>query len=421
MSTTTGTIVRVRRDPAGDGLAADAAIGATSLVLGWAIDFDPEGGTLQVGAEVIAYTAVDDDTDTVTLAAATTVAYEAGEPVAELDELGVQAETWTVDVSLADSGQTVPAVPVHSLLSMLREGDAMAGMRVEVETTDEGNVIRSIDGKGAAVESDLVMRGGKILSQTDDGVTTTAIGPIGTELGFPTSTYAGLLVKTALGNGMLEAFARVDTPTDGGLVYVGDPFSSIQPRANFNVRDFSLTAGTGSGGFSTDGIQLVNSLTNSQIHIAAGFGIFCSTGSDHMFTITDDTGNAGLGFTANAANMNISTVDGSVCRVTSSRRYKQNIKPARIDVQAVLALQPKQFRTKAEVKKFGKDAPVHVGVIAEEAADLGLDAWVEHDKDGPEAFAYANFSVALLAVVQDQQRQIGALEKRLAKLESGDR
>jgi hypothetical protein len=396
VSTTTGTIVRVRRDPAGDGLAADAAIGATSLVLDWAIDFDPEGGTLQIGAEVIAYTAVNDDTDTVTLAAATTVAYEAGTPVAALDETGKQAETWTIDVDLNDGGQPVPAGAVHSLLNLLREDDELAGTQVEVERTDGGLIVRSILDKAPAISARTFR------TSYPDGSKAWAFGS---------------LTETATGN-----------EVDGLGPQVGAALLLYKEGSENTYFTVGRVSGGGVSTFYPTGFTYA-AIEGDFLHVTAatctldmldGAGVQFSTGHDHRFVITDDSGNAGLGFTANAANVNISTVDGEVCRVTSSRRYKQNIKPARIDVQAVLALQPKQFRTKAEVKKLGKDAPVHVGVIAEEAAELGLDAWVEHDKDGPEAFGYANFSIALLAVVQDQQKQIDALKAAVERL-SGDR
>lgn len=120
--------------------------------------------------------------------------------------------------------------------------------------------------------------------------------------------------------------------------------------------------------------------------------------------------------TANAANTYMDSV-GRVYRSTSSRRYKQDERPADIDVSKVLALQPRVFRSRDEVEDEGEAAPTHVGFIAEEAADLGLDLWVSRDEAGdPESFAYPLWGVAQQAVIQAQQAQIDALTAQVAAL-----
>lgn len=115
--------------------------------------------------------------------------------------------------------------------------------------------------------------------------------------------------------------------------------------------------------------------------------------------------------TANTANCYIAA-SGYIYRSTSSRRYKCDERPAVIDTAAVLALQPRVFRSVAEVEDEGDAAPTHVGFIAEEAADLGLDLWVTDDDDGlPEAFSYASWCVAQQAVIQEQH---GTLQQQAA-------
>jgi hypothetical protein len=62
-----GRIVSVDIRTLGDNLVADTASGATSLVVEDAYDFDETGGQLVIGGVVITYTAVDDETGTITL------------------------------------------------------------------------------------------------------------------------------------------------------------------------------------------------------------------------------------------------------------------------------------------------------------------------------------------------------------------
>ena len=133
-----------------------------------------------------------------------------------------------------------------------------------------------------------------------------------------------------------------------------------------------------------------------------------------------DTGTlqlVGISTTANGANLYLDPNTLAVSRSTSSRRYKQDIADAGLDPAALLELAPRRFRSKAEVEELGDEAPEHVGFIAEEAADLGLDEFVTVDDAGPEAFSYAGYVVGLQAIVRHQAQQIADLTARLERLE----
>lgn len=106
--------------------------------------------------------------------------------------------------------------------------------------------------------------------------------------------------------------------------------------------------------------------------------------------------------------------DGAFGHVPSARRFKKNIRPARIDTAAVLSIEPKRFEYRAALGG-GSD----VGVIAEEVADAGLDWLISRDDDGQvAAFAYERLAVALLAVVREQADQLAALTTRIENLEA---
>ena len=104
--------------------------------------------------------------------------------------------------------------------------------------------------------------------------------------------------------------------------------------------------------------------------------------------------------------------DGKLCVSSSSRRFKKEIKAWSPDKQAVLALQLVQFRYRASV--YGSDdAPVEVGLIAEDLDALGLQWLVYYDGDGlPQGINYERLALALLPVVQDHEARIAALEAR---------
>lgn len=101
--------------------------------------------------------------------------------------------------------------------------------------------------------------------------------------------------------------------------------------------------------------------------------------------------------------------------VPSSRRYKKNIRPAEIDVDAVLAIEVVTFLYWVAIDPDGN---VQHGVIAEQLHDLGLTWLVSYDTDGaPEGVRYDLLAVALLPVLQRQAADIEALTGRVSDIE----
>ncbi|MFF3006360.1 tail fiber domain-containing protein [Kitasatospora sp. NPDC057940] len=111
-------------------------------------------------------------------------------------------------------------------------------------------------------------------------------------------------------------------------------------------------------------------------------------------------------------------VDGNhnFCRNTSSIRFKENVRDIEIDPAAVLALRPRIYDRRPSVNDEGQ--PIEgrrdeVGLIAEEV-DATLPEIVVRDEEGQiDSVRYDLLGLALLPVVQDQERRIKELEKRL--------
>ncbi|MFI2673996.1 tail fiber domain-containing protein [Streptomyces albidoflavus] len=111
-------------------------------------------------------------------------------------------------------------------------------------------------------------------------------------------------------------------------------------------------------------------------------------------------------------------VDGSgrFGRNTSSLRYKQNVRDITVDPEAVLALRPRLYDRLPD-EEGGQYARDEFGLIAEEVAQT-LPEIVTRDEQGQiDALRYDLLGVALLPVVQEQDRRIADLEARLAALE----
>jgi hypothetical protein len=97
---------------------------------------------------------------------------------------------------------------------------------------------------------------------------------------------------------------------------------------------------------------------------------------------------------------------GGVWTNASSREYKQDIKSLTRDdaVNALTALRPVQFKYKTDPKQK------HVGFIAEDVPDLVASA----DRKGMSAM---DVVAVLTKVVQDQQKTISELSRKVAALE----
>lgn len=125
----------------------------------------------------------------------------------------------------------------------------------------------------------------------------------------------------------------------------------------------------------------------------------------------------------------IETATGRHGNTSSSRRFKQDIVDAQIDVDAFLSVVPFLFHYIAEVRKrddpsfeeyVGPDYVVadEYGLMAEDLDAAGMTPWVYYDADGrPESVNYTMLVVPLHATVRHQQQQIADLLTRVAALE----
>jgi hypothetical protein len=105
---------------------------------------------------------------------------------------------------------------------------------------------------------------------------------------------------------------------------------------------------------------------------------------------------------------------GQVGWASSSRTRKQDIVTAAIDPKAVLSIEPKFFRYIKEVELRGDEAPIEVGMIAEDLHDAGLTHFVDYNDDGSiQGIHYTTYVVALQAVVRDLSDRLQKIEDKL--------
>ncbi|MGW2541547.1 tail fiber domain-containing protein [Kitasatospora sp. NPDC001574] len=116
-------------------------------------------------------------------------------------------------------------------------------------------------------------------------------------------------------------------------------------------------------------------------------------------------------------------VDGNrnFCRNTSSIRFKENVREIEISPKNVLALRPRIYDRKPTVNDDGQQIEGRrdeYGLVAEEVNET-LPEIVVRDEEGQiDSVRYDLLGVALLSVVQDQDRQIKELRKLVEALAS---
>ena len=107
---------------------------------------------------------------------------------------------------------------------------------------------------------------------------------------------------------------------------------------------------------------------------------------------------------------------GQLGTVSSSRRYKEDIRPMGEASAALLKLRPVTFRYKKPYADGAK--PIQYGLIAEEVADVLPDLAVFNDDGQPETVKYHLLPSFLLSEVQRQHKIIVSQERRLISLEA---
>jgi len=261
--------------------------------------------------------------------------------------------------------------------------------KLEVTTGDF-----AVSGGGGILVSDgggvTVAAGGILKAEYPNGAVGMTFGPITADPLYD----LGLVINNDAG-GRVFAVAR---RSSDGLIDLFTPGVNI-----IQLYGTSLDlAATGGAGATVNGGPQLN-LTGTTVLLNA-------IGGDVRIPGYTTTGSAANTFMA---------ASGLLQRVTSSLRYKQDVETADIDPDAVLSLQPRTWRDRAEVSENPDTDQRYVGFIAEELDAAGLGRFVEYDDEGrPNAIQYDRLSAALLVVAKRQDAQIAALSARLDALEA---
>jgi len=250
--------------------------------------------------------------------------------------------------------------------------------------------------------------------------------------------------NTATGAGALESNTTGDYNTASGV----NALTSNTDGARNTANGINALRRNTTGGFNAaDGANALGNNTTGNLNTALGSSALSnnSTGSGNI-AIGFDAGNAVstadnvicIGSNVDGANVNNSCYIGSIFgrissggsavlvnsngrlgTMTSSRRFKEDIKPLDKASEALLLLKPVSFRYKKEVDPEGTNA-VQFGLVAEDVEKVNRDLIVRDKEGKPYSVRYDQVNAMLLneflkehKTVQQQGQTIARLEKQL--------
>jgi trimeric autotransporter adhesin len=295
-----------------------------------------------------------------------------------------------------------------------------------------------------------------LLSLTS-GLYNTALGlfslRVNTTGGFNTATGAGtLLSNTGSDNTATGAGALLSNTSGVSNTATGESALFSNTTGSFNTADGSgalleNTTGTDNTALGLDalfnnttgntnmaiGNSALNSNTTGSDNTVIGFNSgFAVTTANNVICIGARVAGANVsntcyigsifGQTSSAGTAVFINSDGKLGTTTSSKRFKDDIKPMDKASEALLALNPVTFRYKKEIDPAGTS---QFGLVAEEVEKVNPDL-VVRDKEGkPYSVRYDQVNTMLLneflkehRMVQEQKGTIAQLKSRVEKQEA---
>ena len=250
------------------------------------------------------------------------------------------------------------------------------------------------------------------------GMNNTAVGTAALELNETGSK------NTA--NGAFALFNNVGADDNTATGYEA-LLSNATGAGNTAVGFLTLSGNIGGSANTAVGNQALLATTTGNGNVALGFGAGAqqTTGSDNVYIGTGMQGVAGESDACYIANIFGQTSasgiavfvnsSGKLGTSTSSRRFKQDVKPMNESSEALFELTPVTFRYKKEIDPQGKS---QFGLVAEDVEKVNPDL-VVRDKDGkPYTVRYDAVNAMLLNEFLKEHKKVEEQQARIAQLKS---
>jgi hypothetical protein len=257
-----------------------------------------------------------------------------------------------------------------------------------------------------------------------------------------TATGAGALFSNTTGTGNVAngAFTLIFNTTGSGNVAVGDrAMENNTGNGTTAVGAQALLSNTTGSGNTAIGSSALQSNTTGEANTAIGAsalltnttggnntaigdlaGSSVTTGSGNVFIGAGATGVGGESDHTYIANINTTTVSGGgtdtvtvdlstglLGHLSSSRRYKEEIKPMDKASEALFALKPVSYRFKKEIDQ---SQSIDYGLIAEEVAEVDPNLAIRNGKGQIEGVRYNAINAMLLNEFIKEHKKVQQLE-----------
>jgi Chaperone of endosialidase len=247
---------------------------------------------------------------------------------------------------------------------------------------------------------------------------------------FNTAIGAGTLLantadnNTASGAGaLLSNTTGTDNTANGSFALLNNTTGTENAAYGANAL---LSSTTGGGNTAVGAIALSNNttgITNTALGFNAGFNV---TTADNVIVIGTNVGGQNVdhscfigeifGQTSSGGTAVFIDSNGRLGTATSSRRFKEGIKPMEQASEALFALKPVAFRYKKQIDPAGTP---QLGLVAEDVEKVNPDL-VVRDKEGkPYSVRYDQVNAMLLNEFLKEHRKNEEQEKTIAELKSG--
>ena len=174
---------------------------------------------------------------------------------------------------------------------------------------------------------------------------------------------------------------------------------------------------------------LANNLVSDNTAIGADAGFFATTGTGNVYIGAEMTGVGGESNHTYIRNINTTPVSGAgtdtvtvdlttglLGHASSSRRYKEDIKPMDNVSEALYGLHPVTFHYRKEIDRTQSTS---FGLIAEEVAEVNPVLVARNSQGQPENVHYEMVNAMLLNEFLKARRQIDAQQKQIDALTAG--
>ena len=216
---------------------------------------------------------------------------------------------------------------------------------------------------------------------------------------------------------------------------MGDGALQSNTAGTFNtaIGASALTLNTGTGNTACGNVTLFNNTGNNNTALGNGAGTNLTTGNNNIDIGYIVGGVAGESNTIRIGNSDITNTfisgisgtnssggvavfcnsDGKLGVISSSARFKEDIKPMGKASEAILALKPVSFRYKKEIDPQGIP---EFGLIAEEVGKINPDLIIRDREGKPQTVRYEQINAMLLNEFLKAHRKSEEQEAKIAQL-----